>query len=328
MSSVIRLQKSVIIPALLVLVQALLFAGGASAQDYPTKPINLILPQPPGGTGPILGAMLAEESKKYMKQPVVIAHKTGAGGTIGASFVAHSAPDGYTLLMARPAHTTAAPSIEKLDYTALDFEPMGQMLTSPLTLIVKADAPWKTLKEFVAFAKANPGKMTCGNSGTYSSLHFHLLRLERLAGIKLTHVPFVGGAAAVTAVAGGHVLCSARFPGEGEALIESGKVRVLSVFDNKRSHYYPNVPTSAESGFPLEAVGWGALVGPKGTPKNIVAFWEDVLRKVTSDKAFVARAEEMKMNIEFKTAEDFKKTLNTELQDFAVIVKELGLKPN
>jgi tripartite-type tricarboxylate transporter receptor subunit TctC len=296
------------------------------AQGYPAKPISLVLPQPPGGAGPILGMMLAEAAKKYIKQPVVIDYRVGAGGTVGASYVAHAKPDGYTLLLARPAHSTAAPSVEKLDYDASDFEPMGQLLTSPLTLVVQANSPWKSLKDLVAYAKAHPGEVTCANSGNYSSLHLHALRFEQVAGIKLTHIPFVGGANAVTAVAGGHVKCATRFPGEGEALIDSGKVRVLTVFSAKRDKFYPNVPTSAEDGYPLEAIGWGALVGPKGTPKEVVALWEDILRKVTQDKDFLAAADKLKMNIEFKSAAEVKVDLAVEMGEFRKLAVSLGLR--
>lgn len=298
----------------------------AKAQDYPSKPISLVLPQPPGGTGPILGMMLAEAAKKYIKQPVVIDYRVGAGGTVGASYVAHAKPDGYTLLLARPAHSTAAPSVEKLDYDASNFEPMGQLLTSPLTLVVQANSPWKNLKDLVAYAKAHPGEVTCANSGNYSSLHLHALRFEKVAGIKLTHIPFVGGANAVTAVAGGHVKCATRFPGEGEALIDSGKVRVLAVFSSKRDKFYPDVPTAAEEGFPIEAVGWAALVGPKGTPSDVIATWEGILRKVTQDKEFLAAADKLKMNIEFRSAADVKAYLATEMTEFRKLAVSLGLR--
>jgi tripartite-type tricarboxylate transporter receptor subunit TctC len=137
----------------------------------------------------------------------------------------------------------------------------------------------------------------------------------------------VGGANAVTALAGGHVSSVARFPGEGEALIEAGKVRLLTVFDSKRCKFYPNVPTSQEEGYPMEAVGWATLMGPKGVPKHIVKFWETIIEKITRDAAFIDRAEKIKMNIEFKSAEEFKKHLQKEVQDFSAVAKELGLKP-
>jgi tripartite-type tricarboxylate transporter receptor subunit TctC len=328
MTNIIRFLRILGVISVVIVFSAVLFPSFSIGQEYPTKIINLVLPQPPGGTGPILGTMLAEESKKYMKQPMIIVYKVGAGGTIGASYVAHSAPDGYTLLLARPAHISAAPSVEKLDYTALDFEPMGQILSSPLTLLVRADAPWKTLAEFVDYAKKNPGMVTVGTSGAYTSVHLHGLRFEKLAGVKFTFVPFVGGPAAITALAGGHVTCVNRFPGEGEALIDAGKLRVLTVYDSKRNDYYPKVPTSGEAGYPLEAVGWGTLMGPKGMPKKIVTFWEDIIRKITHDQSFVSKADKLKMDIEFKSIEDFKKRLHAELADFSVIIKDLGLKKN
>jgi tripartite-type tricarboxylate transporter receptor subunit TctC len=193
---------------------------------------------------------------------------------------------------------------------------------------MRADLPIAGIgrKRHVAFAKAHPGEVTCANSGNYSSLHLHALRFEKVAGIKLTHIPFVGGANAVTAVAGGHVQCATRFPGEGEALIDAGKVRVLTVFSSKRDAFYPDVPTSAEAGFPLEAIGWGALVGPKGTPKEVVALWEGILRQVTQDPAFLAAANKLKLNIEFKSAAEVRTSLDQEMGEFTKLAKTLGLR--
>jgi tripartite-type tricarboxylate transporter receptor subunit TctC len=251
--------------------------------------------------------MVSEEAKKYLPKPVITVFKPGAAGTIGAYHVAKAPPDGYTLLMGTVGHIVVAPFIQKLDYTPQDFEIMGQIALNPFTFCVRADAPWGNLKELVAYAKKNPGVVTCGNSGTYTAMHLTAMRFEQAAGIKLTHVPFKGGADCMTNVAGGHASMGIRVLGEGEPLVEAGKVRVLSVFDSKRCKFYPDVPTTKEEGFDVEAGAWAVLMAPKGTPKRILATWENIVKQITHDKAFIEKADKLKMNIEFKSAVDFQK---------------------
>ena len=296
------------------------------AQKYPDKPINLVVSWPPGGVSPILSTLIAEEAKKYIPQPVVVLYKTGAAGTIGASYVAKSKPDGYTLLLARAGHISCAPSIRKVDYDPLDFEVTGQLTREPGTLAVRADAPWKNLKEFVAYAKKNPGIVTVGASGTYSPNHLNMLRFEQVAGIKLNHVPFKGAGPTMTALAGGHVAAAARWPGEGEPLIAAGKVRVLTVFAPKRCKFYPDVPTSAEEGYPLSAEGYTSIMGPKGTPKEVIKVWDDILKKLANDKAFVKKADELHLIIQYQSPEDFKKYLHEQIREVRALAKKLNLK--
>lgn len=297
------------------------------AQGYPTKTVEIIVPFPPGGLGPVLASLFAEEAKKYLPKSVIVTHKPGAAGTIGTSYVAKSAPDGYTLLLASSGPITGAPLIQKVDYAPLDFEIMAQIATAPLTLAVRSDAPWKTLKQLLDEGKKDPGVITCGNAGTYGSPHLYALLFEKIAGIKLTHVPFKGSGDAMTALAGGHVSTVVRFPAEGEPLVEAGKVRILTVFDTKRCKFYPDVPTSKEEGYPMEAPAWRTIFAPKGTPKSVIAYWENIINKVTHDRSFIEKAEKLKMSIEFKPAQELKKDIQREMQNFKDLAKELGLKP-
>ena len=298
-------------------------------QDYPTKTIELIAPFPPGGLGPLIASLVAEEAKKYLPKPMVVVHKPGAAGTIGAYYVAKAPADGYTLMLTAPASITSSHLIQNFEFSPLDFDYISGAASAPITLAVRADAPWKNLKEMVAYAKQNPGVVTCGNPGANSSTHLYALLFEKMTGIKLTHVPFKGSADAVTAVAGGHTMMAVRYPSEGEPLVDAGKVRVLSVLDSKRCKFYPNVPTSTEEGFSTAVLkSWRAVMAPKGIPKPILGFHENMMKKITSDQAFIQKAEKLKIGIEFRSGEDMRKDQQKDLKDFSELVKELKLKAN
>jgi tripartite-type tricarboxylate transporter receptor subunit TctC len=305
----------------------IIFSPALWAQEYPAKPIEMIANFPPGGAAPMIGVMIAERSKKYLSQPVVPVYKTGAAGTIGTYYVSKSAPDGYTLLITSMAPIAATPFVQKVEYDPLDLEPIALIGRYPLALTVRADAPWKTLKDLISYAKNNPDVVTCGNGGTNSSMHLYAVLFEKKAGIRLTHVPFAGGAPRLTALAGGHVSVATRMPGEFEALIEAGKIRDLAFFSAKRYRLYPHVPTSQEQGVPMEAHNWAALMAPKGTPRKIIELWENVIEKIIQEPSFIEMVEKLKMNIEFRKGEDFKKDLLKDIQDFRDIAKELGLSP-
>ena len=299
----------------------------AVGQSYPTKPIQLIVSWPPGGVSPILSTLIAEESKKYLPKPVVVNYKTGAAGTIGASFVAKSPPDGYTMLLARAGHISCAPYVQKVDYDPLDFVTTGQLTREPGTLAVKADAPWKNLRELVDYARKNPVAVTCGISGTYGPTHLLMLRFEQVVGAKFNYVPFKGSGDAMTGLAGGHVMSVCRWPGEGEPLITAGKVRDLTVFAPTRASFYPQVPTAAEEGFPLEGEGYTTVMGPKGTPPEVIKVWEDFIRKLAEDKSFVKKAEELHLIIDYQDATHFKEYLARQIEATKALVKRLDLKP-
>jgi tripartite-type tricarboxylate transporter receptor subunit TctC len=310
---------------LYILSLIMVFPSFSMGQEYPSQPIQLILTWPPGGGSCILATMMAEEAKKYIPQPLVIVYKVGAAGTIGTMYVKNAKPDGYTLLSVRPGQFYA-PFIQKIGYSYRDFEIIGQTATTPANLVVKQDAPWKNLREFIKYAKENPGVVTIGNAGSYASTHFNAIRFEKIAGIKVTHVPFKGGAESISAAAGGHIACASRHSGDSEALIESGKVRVLTVFGSKRSKFYPDTPTSKEEGIDLEQTGWTVLMAPKGTPKPILKYWEAFIEKLSHDKAFTEKVEKLKMQYEFKSGEQFAEYLENEMQFLQRIIAELGIK--
>ncbi len=305
----------------------ILVPGPIGAASYPTKPIDLIVCWQPPGVGDTLARLLAEEAKKFLPKPIIVSNRPGASGTIGAYQISKAAPDGYTLMLGRAGHLLTAPLAQKVEYNPLDFEALGQMTREPVTFAVRSDAPWKTLTELIQYAKKNPGAVTCGNAGTYSSLHLEAVRFEKLAGIELTHVPFKGSGDAMNAVAGGHTMMVSRNPGEGEPLIDAGKVRVLSVLDTKRCKFYPQVPASSEEGIPMSPVGFTAIMAPKGTPREVMKVWQDFLQQVVKEKSFVEKAESLKINLEYLNGDDFKKYLAKQIQEYGKMTRQMGLNP-
>jgi tripartite-type tricarboxylate transporter receptor subunit TctC len=298
-------------------------------QEYPTKPIELIAPFPPGGLGPLVASLVAEEAKKYISKPMVVVHKPGAAGTIGAYYVGKAPADGYTLMLTAPATIITAHLIQNYEFSLENFDFIAGVAAAPLTLAVRANAPWKNLTQLIQYAKQNPGVVTCGNPGANSSTHLYMILFEKMTGIKLTHVPFKGTADAMTALAGGHTMTAARYPSEGEPLVDAGKVRILSVLDSKRSKFYPDTPTSTEEGYGMAVLkSWRAVMGPRGIPKPILTLLENTMKKITADPAFIEKAEKLKIGVEFRAGEDLRRDLQKDTKDVADLVKELNLKQN
>jgi tripartite-type tricarboxylate transporter receptor subunit TctC len=317
----------ILLISLVISLVVVVFPSFSRAQEYPTKPIELIAPFPPGGLGPLVASLVAEEVKKYFSKPMVVVHKPGAAGTIGSYYVAKAPADGYTLMLHAPSSITTAHLIQKFEFSVPDYDMVAGVAMAPMTLAVGSNAPWKNLTELIRYAKKNPGVVTCGNPGTHSSAHIYALIFEKITGIKLNQVPFKGSADSMTAVAGGHTMMAVRYPAEGEPLVETGKVRILSVLDTQRCKFYPNVPCSAEEGYStLSLKSWRAVMAPKGVPKPILAKLEGIMKKITSDHALVEKAEKLKIGLEFKGSEDMKKDLQKEAKEIADLVKELDIK--
>jgi tripartite-type tricarboxylate transporter receptor subunit TctC len=252
---------------------ALLYAGTASAQAWPSKPIRLMVPFPPGGSTDIVSRIVAQKLSERLGQPIVIENRGGGGGTIGTAVVARSAPDGYNLTVASTSTHVVAPGVyAKLDYDPVkDFAPIGLMAVSPYLLVVNPAVPAKTLKELVALAKAQPGKLNYASAGIGSTTHLAMEMLKSVTNTYMLHIPYSGNGPAGTAVVSGQVEI---LFGSLPALLsqaKSGRVRALAVGTPKRSPSLPDVPTVAESGYPgFDASLWLALMAPAGTPPAII----------------------------------------------------------
>ncbi|MEK7946630.1 tripartite tricarboxylate transporter substrate binding protein [Pigmentiphaga sp. YJ18] len=264
----------------LCLVPVLAVAGlrAAGAQPFPSKPITIVVPYAPGATDG-QARQLAEVASRELGQPIVVESRDGAGGAIGAGFVAKSRPDGYTILYAAPAVVTVAPLVGNAPYRYEDLRGLARASVTPHLLAARVDAPFKTLPELLAYAKANPGKVTFGSPGNGTAVHLAGEAFADAAGIKLSHVPYRGLAPAVTAASGGFVDLVLGAPGTINTQIQGGRLRALAQFGATRTDELAAIPTLKEAGVDLSLRADFGLFVPKGTP-------DDVMKKLST--AFAA----------------------------------------
>jgi tripartite-type tricarboxylate transporter receptor subunit TctC len=308
---------------------SVVFAGAASASAYPDKPIRLLVPYPPGGITDVLTRSLAELMRKDLGQPVVVENKPGASGNIGMAEGARAAPDGYTLVLAPTGNLTVNQFLFKLPFDVQkDLAPITVLATSPNVLVVHPSVPAKTFREFLDYAKANPGKLNFPSPGEGSGAHLagELLNIE--GGLKTVHVPYKGMAPAVTDLLGGQV--QFMFAGISTVLqhIKSGKLVPLAIASPQRSAQLPDVPTVAESGIPgFDVTSWYGLVVRAGTPPQVV-------RKLHGDIVEALRSEEVRTKLQGlgldpmgNTPEEFERMIAAESRKWSDIVQKAGIKP-
>ena len=256
--------------AIIFILLAAMYAASAHAADYPTKTIQIINPFPPGAVTDIVARIVAPKMSALMGQQVVIVNKAGGGGAVGIQAVRDAAPDGYTILVTPPPIVLIPIVNKKSGFAVKDFTPLALATSSPNTTVVKADAPWKTLEDFLAEARKNPGQLTYGSAGPGTTPHFigELVKLKTK--IDMTHVPLGSESAAATAVLGGHVNIAFLTLGTTRSHVEAGTMRALAVASNNRLKDFPNVPTTVEKGFPeLNLKIWVGFFAPAKTPPAI-----------------------------------------------------------
>jgi len=249
-------------------------AGPAFAQDYPTRPVTIVNPFPPGGAVDVVGRPFAAVLEPLLKQPVVVETKAGAAGAVGAQYTASAKPDGYTLMAHLPSISGFA-EVDKLfgrtpKFTRDAFVPIARLTEGPMVLVVNDQTPYKTLKEFVDDAKANPNKLIFSSSGLYGALHLPMALLIKAAGIQLKHLPTAGGGPAVTALLGNNAQALVSSVAAASAQVKAGKLRALACFSGKRAASMPDVPTCKELGLDVEFSIWCGLFAPKGTPDAVI----------------------------------------------------------
>jgi len=248
--------------------------GPAAADDYPNRPITLIVPYAAGGGNDLMARLAADKMSAALGQPIVIENRGGAGGSIATRQVAHAAPDGYTLGLGGTGTLAVDPTLyPNVGYDPRrDFAPVGLIATSALVVLVNPQVPAKTIPELIALAKAEPGKLTFASAGVGSGIHLGAELFASMAGIKLTHIPYKGSAPALTDLIGGHVSIYFSSLPPAIGLVQDGKVRALAVTGPERSKTFPDLPTVAEAGLPgYAAVLHYGIVAPAGTPAAIVA---------------------------------------------------------
>ena len=314
--------------AFIVAVAVAVVASTALAQDYPTKPVRVIVPFSPGGAvdGPM--RVIAQELSKRWGQQVIVENKPGAGATIGTEMVAKSTPDGYTLLLASQTNAISATLYTKLAYDPIaDFAPISLIGREPGVLVVNPSLPVKTLQEFIAYVKARPGQVDYASSGNGSGQHLFMAMLASMTGMNLSHVPYKGSGQATADLLGGQVMAS--IPGTAGMVghIKGGKLRPLAVTGSTRSPQLPDVPTVAEAGVPgYEAYVWMGLMAPKGTPSAVIdRIYRDLLEVLATreTKSYMATAG---IEIVGSTPAEFAAFFIAERDQWAKVVRQTGAR--
>lgn len=268
------------------------FAARAQGTDYPSRAIQMVVAFPPGGQADLAARPTAAAMERILRQPVVVQNRGGAAGAIGNAFVARSAADGYTLLMALSS-LAVIPEAERLfgrtpPYTVDQFTPIALVNADPTMLAVPASAPWRTMEDFITGARARPGDIPYGSSGTYGTLHVAMEMLAASAGVRLLHVPFTGAGPAITALLSGQIQALASAPGTLTQHVRDGRLRVLGCWGRERVAAFPDVPTFMERGFAeVEFYIWAGLFAPAGTPTPVIEKLRDAVGEAVRDPDLV-----------------------------------------
>jgi tripartite-type tricarboxylate transporter receptor subunit TctC len=301
----------------------------ASAQGYPTRPIVLVSPFPPGGSVSLVARIVAEKMSETLGQSVVVENRGGAGGTIGARFVAKSVPDGYTLLLGYTGTLAIGPSLYAnagFD-PRKDFGPVGRIGTAPTMLVVHPSFPVHSVAELIAYAKAHPGEINYGSAGIGTVGHLAGELLGTMAGVRLTHVPYKGTGPAITDLLGGHIPMMFTPIPTAHAQAESGLLRALAVSSAQRSSLLPDLPTVAESGLPgYEAALRYGLVAPAGTPRAVVERLNKELRLALTADDVRQRLATDGAEVLPSSPEEYAADIDREEATWSKVVKALGLK--
>jgi len=306
----------------------LALCASAFAQDYPSKPITMVVPFPPGGVAEIVGRPLASLMEKSLKQPIVLINRPGAGGAVGMGSVAKGPADGYTILMGLSS-ISIFPVSDRINgktppYELKDFTPIALVTADPTVLVVRADGPYKTVKDFVDAAKANPGKINYSSSGVYGTLHVAMEIFANSAGIKLFHIPYQGGGPAVTALLAGQVEASPQGPAAAIGHIRAGKMRALASWGTERLKLLPGIPTFKELGYDAEFYIWTGVFVSAATPAPIVVKLRQAVREAATSAEFHAAMEKVSTPVAYRDAPEFQKYWERDAARLKLALEKIG----
>ena len=283
-----------------------LFGAAVIAQDFPSRPVTLIVPWPAGGSTDLAMRALAASTEKYLGQPIVIENKPGAAGTLGASAMITAKPDGYTVTQI-PITVFRYPHMAQVGYDALtDLTYLIGISGYTFGVVVRADAPWKTWQDLIAYAKANPGKLSYGSPGANTSLHVTMEDIAQREGIQWVHVPFKGNADNMTALLGGHIQVSADATGWGPH-VDAGKMRLLVTWGSQRTKRWNDVPTLKELGYDIVSTSPYGIAGPKGMDPKVAKVLHDAFKKGMEDPGHRQAMEKFDQELLYMSGEDYTK---------------------
>ena len=309
-----------------IVLLALVCAFPAAAQQYPDRPLTILSGYPAGGLIDIVARLLADGMKSKYPKGVLVVTRSGAGGSIAAQEVATGRPDGYTVVLAPLSTLVIQPQILELRFrTPDDYEPVINVTSHYPLLVVRPDAPWKSMTDFIAEAKANPGKMRVGTPGEATSSHLNLEELMRAAGVKFTHIPYRGWGESSPAVLGGHIEAIVAQPGEVKPFFDAKKMRVLVVFQETRHPGFPDAPTAKELGWNVANGVWFMLVAPKGTPAGPIKYIHDAAKAAIEDPAFVSNMTSRGVDVDYRPGDRVRADLWREFKSHTEILKRIGM---
>jgi tripartite-type tricarboxylate transporter receptor subunit TctC len=270
------------VPAIVLMA---LGAQAAAAQEYPARPVELLVPYAVGGGTDAVARAFTDTASRHFPKPMIVLNRPGAAGSIGHQEGARAAPDGYKLTMVTPEISLALlQGIGKAKHT--DFTYVARLNVDPIVLIVRTEAPWKTLEEFMAHVKANPDVVPVANSGKGATYHLAAIAMEQKTGLRFNNIPYVGAGPEITALLGGQVEAGFATTGEAGTWVKAGKLRLLGVMAPQRLKQFPDVPTFRERNIDLTLGTWRALAAPKGTPADVIARLKQLVQKVTQQKDY------------------------------------------
>jgi len=300
--------------------------GVVSAQEkYPTKPINFIIGYPAGGSTDVCARPLVSAAGKILGQPVVVMNKPGGASVVAVATLKNEKPDGYTIGIL-PSGAVLSQHMRKVPYdSAKDFTPIIQYAVYLYALVVKSDSPWKTFKEFVDYAKANPGKIRYSTAGPGTPQHLVMERLALKEKVKWTHIPFEGGPAAIAALLGGHVEAASQTT-EWKKHVEAGTLRLLAVYGEKRMIDFPNVPTLLELGYNITAPSLICVIGPKGLSPQIVQTLHGAFKKAMEDPDFIKMGRQLDQPVIYRGPQELGKHLVEMNEEVGSLIRSLGLR--
>lgn len=305
---------------------ALAWALPAAAQYPSERPLTILSGYPAGGQVDVVARLLAEAIKAKFPKGVLVANRTGAGGAVAAAEVATGKPDGYTIVLTPLSTLVIQPQILDVRFkTPDDYEPIVNIVSYYPLLVVKPDAPWKSAREFIAHAKAHPGKIRFGSPGEGTSSHLNVEELMHVTGAKLTHVPYRGWGESSPALLGGHVEALVAQPGEAKPMVEGNRMRALVVFQSSRHPAFPDAPTAKELGWNVANGVWFLLMAPRGTPAPVVKHIHDAAKAAIEEPAFKAAMELRGADVDYRPGDQLRADLWREYKLHTTILKRIGM---
>ena len=309
------------------LLATLAFAARAQS-DYPSRPVTMVVPFPPGGVADITARPLAEAMGRALRQPVVVENRQGAGGGVGMQYVARARPDGYTVLLALSS-ISIIPEADKVlgrdpMFQLAQLVPIARFTADPTVLAVRADGPYKSVADLVAAAKKSPGTIPYGSSGNYGTMHVPMEMLAGASGTKMLHVPFTGAGPAVVALLGGQVEALSTGPSTVIPQAKAGRVRILATWGDRRHPALPDVPTLKELGYDAQFSQWTGLFVPAGTPDAAIARLREAARFAVEDASFQAALAKVETPVQYLDQAQFRAFWDADAQKLAEVVKKIG----